>query len=86
MQKEQAILDNAQKDVQSELNTVYSNAVGRSMLNFGRVVTPLARSLEMVVESTAVNKRCDQTCAVEFCMDRQTFEFDHSCMKSACNC
>lgn len=69
------------------LGKAFANTAAKIILNFGKVVGPVAEEWATIMQYVQVNPMCDQNCAVK-CLNpkkRDTMYFDTKCLAS-CKC
>lgn len=79
--------EDEREDVLDALKDAYANTAAKLILNFGKVVTPVAEEWADIMQYVQVNPMCDQKCAV-MCLNpkrRDTMFFDQACLAS-CRC
>ena len=79
--------EDEREDLLVALKDAYANTAAKLLLNFGKVVTPVAERWADIMQYVQVNPNCNQKCAMN-CMSlrkRDTMFFDQTCLAS-CQC
>lgn len=74
-------------DVGKALGQAWANTAAKLIMNFGRLVTPVAEDWSNLMAKVQVNPNCNQKCA-EACLNpakRESMYFDQRCL-AACGC